>query len=194
MFALKNFAFFGHMDGWEYQDRIMALCSFMCDALCSVFPKMSNQAWGWTVPFRRIFNWKVKISTRPGNKSCCFFPSPALLCVCLSPHIHMYESFTQLHSFVIPFLRLGASNCPAATRGPSSQRAHSSAGWISAALTLFTGCGVEGWGWSGGWWWGEAPDTHLLMGLLAFHHCCALLAAWHVCVSINHVLVDQDFP
>lgn len=152
MFALKNFAFFGHMDGWEYQDRIMALCLFMCDALCSVFPKMSNQAWGWTVPFWRIFNWKVKISTRPGNKSCCFFPSPALLCVCLSPHIHMYESFTQLHSFVIPFLRPRASNCPAATQGPSSQRAHSSAGWISRSTDFVY------WVWGGGSSWHSPTD------------------------------------
>lgn len=93
MFALKNVAFFGHMDGWEYQDRVMALCSFMCDALCSVFPKTSNQAWGWAVPFWRIFNWKVKISTRPRDKSCCHSsqppPRPPL---CVSLHVYICRS------------------------------------------------------------------------------------------------------
>lgn len=38
-----------------------------------------------------------------------------------------------------------------------------------------------------------APGTHLPVGLLALHHHCALSAAWHLCVSINHVQVDQDF-
>lgn len=172
MFALKNFAFFGHMDGWEYQG-IMAVCSFMCDALCSVFPKTSNQAWSWTVPFWRIFNWKVKTSRRPGDKSCCLCPHPRPpLCLSLSMYTYV-RVLHPTHSSVIPFLRPRASKC----RSGSSQAAHSSAGWISHSnlqVCLLGGmmCG------------GGAPDTHLLMDLLTFHRCCALLAVWHVCVSV----------
>lgn len=117
MFALKNVAFFGHMDGWEYQDRVMALCSFMCDALCSVFPKTSNQAWGWAVSFWRIFNWKVKISTRPRDKSCCHSPQPpphppSFVCVSLlvyicrspSPSTFICYFFPETQGFWVPLM------------------------------------------------------------------------------------------
>lgn len=179
MFAPKNFTFFGHMDGWEYQDRIMALCSFMCDALCSVFPKMSNQAWSWTVPFWRIFNWKVKISTRPGDKSRCLslpsHPHPPL-CLCLSAYTYV-QVLHPTHSSVNPFLRPRASKCPAASQGLPKQHTALQAE-SHEAIWRFVYWGLEGMicGWG-------APGTHLLMGLLAFHHCCALLAAWHVHVS-----------
>lgn len=132
MFALKNVAFFGHMDGWEYPDRVMALCSFMCDALCSVFPKTSNQAWGWAVPFWRIFNWKVKISTRPRDKSCCHssqLPPRPPLCVSLSTYTYV-GVLHPAHSSVISFLRPRAFKC----QSGSSQTEHSSASWISLRL------------------------------------------------------------
>lgn len=176
MFALKSFASFGHMDGWEYQDCVLALCSFMCDALCSVFPKTSNQAWGWTVPFWRTFNWKVKISTRLGDKSRCPAPPPRPrppLCLSL---IHMYESFTQ-HVHLIPFLRPGASKCPAATRGLPKQHTALQAE-SHTAICKFVYRGLRAMIHARG-----APGTRLLMGLLSFHHCWALLAAWWGCVS-----------
>lgn len=139
MFALKNVAFFGHMDGWEYQDRVMALCSFMCDALCSVFPKTSNQAWGWAVPFWRIFNWKVKISTRPRDKSCCHSSQPPPrppLCVSLSTYTYV-GVLHPAHSSVISILRPRAFKCLSG----SSQTEHSSASWISLRL-VWGGCFV----------------------------------------------------
>ena len=189
MFALKNFAFFGHMDGWEYQDCIMALCSFMCEALCSVFPKTSNQAWGWTVPFRRIFNWKVKISTRPEvSLSLSLSPIPCPpLCLCLSAYTYV-RVLHPTHSSAIPFLRPRASKCPAASQGlPKQHPALQAAAHAAICEAVFGGLG------SGLICGPGAPGTHLPMGQLAFHHCWAQLAAWRVRVSINHMQVDWDF-
>lgn len=171
MFALKNVAFFGHMDGWEYQDRVMALCSFMCDALCSVFPKTSNQAWGWAVPFWRIFNWKVKKSTRLRDKSCCHSsqlpPRPPL---CVSLHYTYVGVLHPAHSAVTSFLRLRVLS---ATHGLPKESTTLPAGSPSGWGWMICGVGV--------------PGTHLLMGLLVLHRCCALSAAWHLCVSITLV-------
>lgn len=131
MFALKNVAFFGHMDGWEYQDRVMALCSFMCDALCSVFPKTSNQAWGWAVPFWRIFNWKVKISTRLRDKSCChsFLPPPPPSFVCVSP-LYICRSPSPCTFSCSFFPETQGFKC----HSGSSQTEPNSASWISLRL------------------------------------------------------------
>lgn len=173
MFALKNVAFFGHMDGWEYQDRVMALCSFMCDALCSVFPKTSNQAWGWAVPFWRIFNWKVKISTRPRDKSCCHSSQPpplpsALLCVSLSTYTYV-GVLHPAHSSVISFLRLGAFEC----HSRSSQTEHNSVGWISLS-----------WGWDEDDLWGGSSWPSPANGAAGFAPLlCTISCLASVCLN-----------
>lgn len=176
MFAPKNFAFLGHMDGWEYQDLIMALCSFMCDALCSVFPKTSNQAWGWTVPFRRIFNWKVKISTRPGDKSCCLSPHPPPpppLCLSLSTYTYV-RVFHPTHSSAIPFLRPRASKRPAAAEGLPQQHTVLQAE-SHAAICEFAYRGLVGQDLSLGSSWHSPAD-----GSAAPHHRCVLCVSLHV--------------
>lgn len=92
----------------------------------------------------------------------------------VSVSLHTYICTSPSHSSVIPFLRPRASQCPAATKGlPKQHTAFQPESQQSVRVCLLREmiCG-----------WGDA-GTHLLM---AFHHCCALLAAWHACVSINH--------